>query len=449
MAKCFLFRRKCFIFGENLKVMTLRQTFQSLIALHQEEFPYDLIEREMVLPTDSKNIVTVTGVRRCGKSSQLKLVINRLIKAGIPKKRIIYIGFDDERFSTMNAEDFDDILQGYREMYPNLTLKDTYMFFDEIQLIDGWELFVLRVYKNYCQNIFVTGSTSKMLSEEMASALRGYPDEYRQQTLSFSEYLRFRRISANKYSEDGTAVLKDAFKQYCQEGGYPKAVLTEEKSEKTKLLQSYFNTMLFRDMVEHYHISTHTSIVRYFLKRVMENITKPTSIHNIFNELKSIGMKISKDNLYTWIEYACQIYLFAKVPKYTCSLVKETSLPAKYYMADIGMRNAVLMPQSIDKGKSLENIVFNDINSTLSENDKIYYYSEAVECDFVIVRSGHVDELVQVCWELDSENSKREFDGLAAASAATGCTNCRIITFDQDGTYDHNGLKINVSQAWR
>ena len=165
----------------------LLQTFQSLIALHQEEFPYDLIERETVLPMDSKNIITVTGVRRCGKSSQLKLVVNRLLKAGVAKERIIYIGFDDERLAMMSTADFDDILNAYREMYPGQSLKDVYMFFDEIQLIDGWELFVLRVYKNYCQNIFITGSTSKMLSGEMASALRGYPDEYKQQVLSFTE----------------------------------------------------------------------------------------------------------------------------------------------------------------------------------------------------------------------------------------------------------------------
>lgn len=429
--------------------MMLRQTFQSLITLHQEEFPYDLIEREMLLPIDSKNIITVTGVRRCGKSSQLKLVINRLIGAGVPKERILYIGFDDERFAMMKADDFDDILIGYREMYPRQSLKDVYMFFDEIQLIDGWELFVLRVYKNYCQNIFITGSTAKMLSEEMASALRGYPDEYRQQPLSFTEYLKFKKINANKYSEDGAAIIKDAFKQYCQDGGYPKAVLTEEKSEKTKLLQSYFNTMLFRDLMEHYKISTSPSIVRYFLKRIMENLTKPTSIHNIYNELKSMGMKVSKDHLYEWIEYACQVYLFSRVPKYTHSLVKETSLPAKYYMADVGMRNAVLMPQSIDEGKALENVVFNRIYSTLKEEDRIFFYNEGVECDFVIVRSGHVDELIQVCWQLDKGNYVREFDGLVAASSATQCTNCSLISFDQEGTYNYKGLEIRTIPAWK
>lgn len=152
--------------------MELRSTFQSIISLHQEELPFALQERS-TLPLDGNRIVTVTGIRRCGKSSLLGLTINRLLQQGTPKERILYVGFDDERFLSMSPENFDELLQAYREMYPDTSLKDVYMFFDEIQLIEGWELFVLRVYKNYCKHIYITGSTAKMLSEEMASALRG------------------------------------------------------------------------------------------------------------------------------------------------------------------------------------------------------------------------------------------------------------------------------------
>lgn len=153
--------------------MELRSTFQSIISLYQEELPFALQERSTQLPLDGNRIVTVTGIRRCGKSSLLGLTINSLLQQGIPKEHILYVGFDDERFLSMSPENFDELLQAYREMYPDTSLKDVYMFFDEIQLIEGWELFVLRVYKNYCKHIYVTGSTAKMLSEEMASALRG------------------------------------------------------------------------------------------------------------------------------------------------------------------------------------------------------------------------------------------------------------------------------------
>ena len=119
----------------------LRRTFQAIISSHQEEMPYnDLKQRNLSLPIDGDDIITVTGIRRCGKSSLLKLTINRLLAAGVPKENILFIEFDDERFSSMDVSDFDDILQAYRDIYPGKPMKDVYLFFDEIQLIKGWEL---------------------------------------------------------------------------------------------------------------------------------------------------------------------------------------------------------------------------------------------------------------------------------------------------------------------
>ena len=429
--------------------MELRSTFQSIIALHQEELPLMLNERETKLPVDGGRIVTVTGIRRCGKSSLLGLVMNRLIENGVSRQQILCIGFDDERFLSISAENLDEILQAYREMFPNQPMKDVYMFFDEIQLVEGWELFVLRVYKTYCKNIYITGSTAKMLSEEMASALRGWPDEYREYPLSFNEYLSFRGINANRFTEEGGAILADSFRSYCKEGGFPQVVLTEGISRKTKLLQSYFNTMLFRDMIEHYHIGASSVIVRYFLKRVMNNLTKPTSVNNIYNELKSQGIKVSKDSLYAWLEYACNIYMFRRVPKYTKSLVKESMSPSKYYMTDIGLRNAVLLSQSEDEGKALENIVYMMLERSLKEDDRVFYFSEAKECDFVIQRGDQIEELVQVCWELEETNIEREVEGILAASAVTDCRTCKIITFNQQRTIQRGELRIEVLPIWR
>ena len=424
--------------------MDLRSIFQSIISLHQEELPLNLKARNTQLPLDGNRIVTVTGIRRCGKSSLLGLTINHLLEKGVPRERILYVGFDDERFLSMSSENFDELLQAYREMYPETPLKDVYMFFDEIQLINGWELFVLRVYKNYCRHIFVTGSTAKMLSEEMASALRGWPDEYREYPLNFTEYLSFKDIKANKFSEEGKAKLAVAFRCYCEEGGFPEVVLQKSKTEKYKILQSYFNTMLFRDLMEHYHINASPSVVRYFLKRVMNNLTKPTSVNNIYNDLKSQGLKVSKDSLYLWLDYTCNIFMFRKVEKYERSMVKKRSSPAKYYVADIALRNAVLLPESEDAGKALENIVYLNLERSLGEEDRIFYFNESKECDFVVQRGERISELIQVCWALDDNNVDREVDGLLAAHSAIGCDQCRIITFAQRQTIERDGIKVEV-----
>lgn len=428
--------------------MNLRNIFQSIIALHQEEIPLSLHERSLQLPLNKQRIVTVTGVRRCGKSSLLHLTINRLLASGVDKEQILYIGFDDERLANMDVSDFDEILQAYRLMYPDRPLSSVYMFFDEIQIVKGWELFVLRVYKSYCKNVYVTGSTAQMLSGEMSSALRGWPDEYTEYPLSFKEFIAFKGVKANRYTEEGAALMANMFKSYLLTGGFPQAVLANVETERVKLLQAYFNTMLFRDMIEHYNISASPSVVRYFLKRVFNNITKPSSVNNIYNDLKSQGLKLSKDSLYQWLDYACNIFLLHKVPKYSKSVIKQSTSLSKYYVADFALPKSVLLPQSEEKGKALENAVYMHLARHLNENEQIYYFNEGAECDFVIANDEGVKELIQVCWELDEFNTPRECGGLCAASAATGCKKASIITCNQAQSIHYGDLQINVVAAW-
>lgn len=428
--------------------MNLRNIFQSIIALHQEEIPLSLHERSLQLPLNKQRIVTVTGVRRCGKSSLLHLTINRLLASGVDKEQILYIGFDDERLANMDVSDFDEILQAYRLMYPDRPLSSVYMFFDEIQIVKGWELFVLRVYKSYCKNVYVTGSTAQMLSGEMSSALRGWPDEYTEYPLSFKEFIAFKGVKANRYTEEGAALMANMFKSYLLTGGFPQAVLANVETERVKLLQAYFNTMLFRDMIEHYNISASPSVVRYFLKRVFNNITKPSSVNNIYNDLKSQGLKLSKDSLYQWLDYACNIFLLHKVPKYSKSVIKQSTSLSKYYVADFALAKSVLLPQSEEKGKALENAVYMHLARHLNENEQIYYFNEGAECDFVIANDEGVKELIQVCWELDEFNTPRECGGLCAASAATGCKKISIVTCNQAQSIHYGDLQINVVAAW-
>ena len=407
-----------------------------------------LHERSLQLPLNKQRIVTVTGVRRCGKSSLLHLTINRLLASGVDKEQILYIGFDDERLANMDVSDFDEILQAYRLMYPDRPLSSVYMFFDEIQIVKGWELFVLRVYKSYCKNVYVTGSTAQMLSGEMSSALRGWPDEYTEYPLSFKEFIAFKGIKANRYTEEGAALMANMFNSYLLTGGFPQAVLANVETERVKLLQAYFNTMLFRDMIEHYNISASPSVVRYFLKRVFNNITKPSSVNNIYNDLKSQGLKLSKDSLYQWLDYACNIFLLHKVPKYSKSIIKQSTSLSKYYVVDFALAKSVLLPQSEEKGKALENAVYMHLARHLNENEQIYYFNEGAECDFVIANDEGVKELIQVCWELDEFNTPRECGGLCAASAATGCKKISIVTCNQAQSIHYGDLQINVVAAW-
>ena len=426
-----------------------KDVIKSLIAIRQNDIPFDVIERDVELPINRKKIITVPGVRRCGKSTMMEIAINNLVKDGVPKRNILWIGFDDERLFNMSSDELDDVIVSYMEMFPDVPIKDSYMFFDEIQLIKGWEYFVLRVYKSYCKNIYVCGSNAAMLSSELGSALRGYPLEYEAYPLSFNEFCRFKGIATDIYLEQDRARLKNAFDEYNRASAFPEIVLTPSRSEQLKLLHGYFDTMILRDLAEHYNI-TNTGVVRYFVKRIMANLTKPTSINAIYNDIKSQGLKVGKDDLYLWADYACNVFMFVRAPRYNRSIVKEHKSLDKFYCIDNGLRSAVLMPQSNDNGKNIENTVFMELYRRRMPSDKISYYQEKTECDFVIQREDRVMHLIQVTWSMtDDETRKREIKGLLEASSATGCDNLLIITDDEENSLEVDGKKVNVVPAWK
>ena len=425
-----------------------KDIIKSLIAIRQSEIPFNVIERDVKLPVNRRKIITVPGVRRCGKSTMMEIAINDLVREGVPKENILWIGFDDERLVNMPSDELNDVIIAYMEMFPDIPIKDVYMFFDEIQLIKDWEYFVLRIYKSYCKNIYICGSNATMLSSELGSALRGYPLEYETYPLSFNEFCRFKGIVTDSFMEQDKARLKNAFETYNQESAFPEIVLTSSRSEQLKLLHGYFDTMILRDLAEHYRI-TNTGVIRYFIKRIMANLSKPTSINAIYNDIRSQGLKVSKDDLYLWADYACNIFLFMRIPKYDRSLVKERKSLDKFYCIDNGLRNAVLMPQSNDKGKNLENTVFMHLNRHKLQSDKISYFQGNAECDFVLQREENVVLLIQVSWSIaDDETREREIKGLLEASSVTGCDNLLIITDDEKDSLNIEGKRVGVIPAW-
>lgn len=420
------------------------------IAMRQAEFPTDLKKREKQLPVNEGKIVTIPGVRRCGKTSRMETVVNNLLAAGVERERVLWMSFDDERLVRMTSDDLDQIIEAYREMFPDMEMSFVYMFFDEIQLIEGWEYFVMRLYKHYSKNIYISGSNATMLGSELKSVLRGWPEEEETLPLSFKEYCGFKGIKTDSWLESDIAKLRNAFFEYNNEGGFPEVVLTQNPLQKVKRLQTYFDTMLLKDLVEHYGLSN-IEVLRYYLKRIMGNLTKPTSIRAIHGDIKSRGLKVSKDDLYDWANHACDIFMFLRVPNYSKSLQKIESSQPKYYCIDNGLRDAVLLPMSGDDGKKLENTVFLHLYRERTPVDRIFYYQGKGECDFVVQSGMEIKRLIQVTWDMrDEETRRREIKGLVEAAAATGCDNLFIITSDSNEEIKlDNGMVIHVLPAWR
>ncbi len=429
--------------------MSKKDIFKTLIAQKQSEMPFSVIDRDVSLPIDGNEIITVPGVRRCGKSTLMEIAINRLLANGVRKENVLWIGFDDERIKYMTAEELDLVLQAYREMYPATELKDVWMFFDELPLVKDWEYFVLRLFKGSCKHIFICGSNASTLSVEMKSALRGWPHEIEVWPLSFREYLRFKSVDADSHLEQDKARVQVAFNEYNRLGGMPEPTLMPVLSEKYRKLQDYFDVMLLRDLVEHWQISK-PQTVRYFLKRVMTTIASRLSVNAIYREIKASGRKVTKDDLYDWLAWAQAIYLVRKLDVYSRSVKSEISLPGKYYVVDVGLRSAVIPIQSDDDGKRLENTVYLELVRRKEHNEELSYFSGAGECDFVVSEGEVVKRLIQVCWDMsDTETRKREFAGLLEAAKVTGCGDLTIVTRDEEGEEVHEGLAVRIVPVCR
>jgi len=229
-----------------------------IVEFHESELP-ELIERNMDVDLETRKIISIIGPRRCGKTYYLYYLMKKLIQQGVDKTRLLYINFEDERILPFSVKEFDLILEAYFELYPENKGEEIYAFFDEIQNVDGWEVAVRRIYDGEKMRIFVTGSSSKLLSKEIATALRGRTISYELQPFSFLEILTAKGVEITPdlpYSSKRFYVKK-LLDEYMKFGGFPEVVLEDNESTKIRILQEYLNTVFFRDLVVFQGISAY------------------------------------------------------------------------------------------------------------------------------------------------------------------------------------------------
>ncbi|WP_022669775.1 ATP-binding protein [Hippea alviniae] len=424
--------------------MKKKEVLKSIIVeFHSWNLP-SVIERNIKLPVDSNKIVSVIGSRRAGKTYLLFRTISELISDGIDKRRCVYINFEDERMD-LTKEDLNLLLQAYSELYPDIDLKDIYLFFDEIQNVNGWERFVRRVYETITKNIFITGSNSKLLGDEIATSLRGRTLTYEVSPLTFEEFLRFKDFkfdfNVDIYDTNKKAKLIKLFNEFLVYGGFPEIPLMR-KELKLLALQEYFNVMIYRDIVERYSIKE-PFVLKYFIKRVAENITSSFSTNKIYNELKSQGIKVSKNTLYNYLYYMETSFLIGLVKKHHHSVLKSELSEKKVYFVDNGLLNAIRSFGETSRGALLENLIWHELKT---KYNSIKFFKGKRECDFV------VDErmAIQVCYEFSSEATrKREIEGLIECCKYFNLKEGFIVTFDDEEEIVEEGVRIKVIPAYR
>jgi len=407
----------------------------------------DFIERDLKnifsrinyqIPLNSKKIVSLVGVRRSGKTYILYDAINKLRKE-VNRENIIYINLEDDRLFPLKLTNLDQLLEAYYELFPQKREEKVYLFLDEVQVVKNWELYIRRIYDTLNLQIFITGSSSKLLSTEIATSLRGRTITYEVFPFSFREFLEYKKIEINLFSSKSLSFIQNQLNTYITDGGFAETI-DEDKEIKRKILSDYLELIIYKDIVERYNI-TNKSFLKYLTKYCFTNISTLLSFTKLYNEFKSQGFKISKDTIFNYFTYLEDAYSLFLTPIYRNSIKEEQRNPKKIYAVDVGFKKIYDYAISKDVSKLYENIVFLELRRKTKE---IYYFKQKQEVDF-FARLNNKEILVNVSVDItDKKTKQREIEGLVEAMEYFNLKKAYLITKDTENIEIVNSKKIVI-----
>lgn len=408
---------------------------------HEEKMP-EIIQREKEIKTESniKRAISIIGPRRAGKTYEMLFLISKLReKYGADK--ILYVNFERADLEVLSYKDLVNMLETYYEIYPKNKESRIWLFLDEIQNVSQWEIFV-RTCLDDGISVFLSGSSSKLLSKEIATSMGGRNLSYYIYPFSFKEFLSAKKFEIKSfYSSKEKALLNNLLEDYLIYGGYPEAVIYRDERE--KIIKDIFDTAIFKDVIERGKIRN-TKALKLLINALIGS--KEFSIHKFYNFIKTQGIKISKDSLYKYTELLNDAFIVFLIRKYTLSYKKsEQSIP-KVYFVD----NGLLTIKGIDdKGRLLENIVFNEL--CRAEEDIAYYQTPLKEeVDFVIKKGKKVKQLIQVCYDLNNFMTRdREIKPLIKASEEFECDDLILINMYEEKIEEVDKKKIKIVPLWK
>ncbi|MEK6792903.1 MAG: ATP-binding protein [Nanoarchaeota archaeon] len=422
--------------------MVSREKWAEVIKdFHEKNLP-KIIPRmqEIGFESDMKRAVSIIGPRRTGKTYEMYYLISK-IKDKFGIDRAVYINFERADFGILSYKDLVLMLETYYELYPKNKKEAIWLFLDEIQNVVEWERFV-RTCLDDGIRVFLSGSSSKLLSKEIATSMRGRNISYNIYPFSFVEYLITKKFEIGKfYSSSEKSTLKNLFNEYLIFGGYPESIIYS--NEREKIIKDIFDTAIYKDVIERNKVRN-VNVMRLLIKVLLNS--KEFSINKFYNYIKSQGIKVSKNALYNYSEYLGDAFFVFFLRKYDLSIKKrEQSLP-KIYFID----NGFLTLNGIeDKGRLLENLVFMELTR---RNKDISYYQNSLkeEVDFLVKEGKKVKQLIQVCYDLSNFMTlDREIRVLIKASKEFECNNLVIISLDEEREEKVNGRVIKIIPVWK
>jgi predicted AAA+ superfamily ATPase len=359
--------------------------------------------RDVRLPGVPGKTTAVIGMRRTGKTTFLWQVLGDRLKQGTAREGLLYFNFEDERLAGMTASDLQIIVEEYYRLHPEWRDKrKTVFFLDEIQAVPGWEPFVRRLLDTEKIEIFISGSSARLLSREVATSMRGRAMEALVHPFSFREYLRHRgkepKATSDQMTKADRSALEKDLLEYFASGGFPEAQNAAVR-DRYELLRGYVDTALFRDVVER-HSVTHVAALRWMVRHLLGNAGGSFSVNKFYNDTRSQGLAVAKDTLHDYLSYLEDAFLIRMVSIASKSERRRMVNPRKIYPIDPGLIPIYDRTGNADSGHMLETCVMLELERRGADIAYIRTQS-GYEIDFLALFPDGREELIQVCADLD------------------------------------------------
>jgi len=420
-----------------------------ILEFQSKDLSY-IVKREQTFPVLKGKATVITGMRRAGKTSFCYQKMRDLIDSGTDRNQILYLNFEDDRLSGLQLKDCQNILDAYYSLYPDNRKKECWFFFDEVQNVDGWERFVRRLLDTTDIHIVLTGSSSKLLTAEISTAMRGRSINAEIMPFSFREYLQYHHVfdTIPEYlSDDDIAHLRHEMEKYFQLGGFPEVYGAPDLSTRVKILQEYNDLVMFKDVIERHKV-TNTVALRLLLHALYQSNAQKFSVSG-FAKTLSTGMQVkcSKVDLLKFMDYLEEAFIVFRTALHSRSEKAKMVNPNKVYMIDVGLVRAMDDDPEANKGWLLENLVYLHLHRTGFDVDYVIT-SDRKEVDFYASNKiTHEKQLIQVSWSLaDAETRKREITPLLKAGKSTGIKKRFVVTWNEEETLEGG---IQVVPIWK
>jgi len=395
----------------------------------------DFTRRDIQLPAIRGKAVAVIGMRRTGKSTFLWQVISDRHSAGTARERLLYFGFEDERLAGMKSSDLQILVEEYYRLYPMLRDKSRAIFFlDEIQVVAGWEGFARRLLETEKVDLFLSGSSARLLSREVATSMRGRALEVLIHPFSFKEYLRHLgrepRVEPERFQKAVRSAVDKDLRQYLREGGFPESVGASQR-DRTNLLRSYVDVALLRDVIERHEVS-HPVALRWMTRQLLANAAGSFSVSKFYNDLRSQGIAVAKDTLHEYLAYLEDAFLIRTVSISSKSERRIMVNPRKVYPVDPGLIPIFDPTGQPNVGHALETCVMLELERRGAEISYVRNETGS-EVDFLVRYPDGVRALIQVAYDIHSPDvQNREVRGLVDALAENKGVTAHLIALESE-----------------